>query len=202
MISSMSSLAEQILEYASREAEGLPLTAKAFLHLGSRAAVDQALSRLAASNRLLRVGRGLYVRPERTRFGLRPPSTESVMRGIEERQGDIVVPHGAAEANSLGLTTQVPVREIFLTSGRTRNLSLGGREVELRHAPAWKLVLAHRVAGAAIRALCWAGPERAREVVIALKARLSASDVRELLAARTRLPTWMAREISSLTARA
>jgi len=194
----MTSLTEQILEYACQEPEGIPLTSKALLHLGSRAAVDQALSRLAASNRLLRVGRGLYVKPEKTRFGLRPPSTENVMRGIEERQGETVVPHGAAEANSLGLTTQVPVREIFLTSGRTRNLNLGAREVELRHAPAWQLVLAHRVAGAAIRALSWAGPERAHEIVNSLKARLSASDVRELLAARSRLPTWIAREVSAL----
>lgn len=196
----MKSLTQQILEYASQEAEGIPVTSKALLHLGSRAAVDQALSRLAASSRLLRVGRGLYVRPEKTRFGSRPPSTANVMRGIEERQGETVVPHGAAEANSLGLTTQVPMREIFLTSGRTRNLHLGGREVELRHAPAWQLVLAHRVAGAAVRALSWAGPERAREIVTSLKARLSPSDVRELLAARSRLPTWIAREVSTLTA--
>lgn len=195
----MKSLTQKILECASREAEGVPLMTKALLHLGSRAAVDQALSRLAVNGRLLRVGRGLYVKPEKTRFGSRPPSTANVMRGIEERQGETVVPHGAAEANSLGLTTQVPVREIFLTSGRTRNLSIGGREVELRHAPAWQLILAHRVAGAAVRALSWAGPERAREIVISLKARLSPGDVRELLAARSRLPTWIAREVSTLT---
>jgi hypothetical protein len=195
----MTSLTRQILEYASREAEGVPLTSKALLHLGSRAAVDQALWRLAAGNRLLRVGRGLYVKPEKTRFGLRPPATEDILRGIEERQGEIVVPHGAAEANSLGLTTHVPVREIFLTSGRTRNLNLGGREVELRHAPAWQLVLAHRVAGAAVRVLSWAGREHASEVVSALRGKLSPGDVRELLAARGRLPTWMAREVSALT---
>jgi hypothetical protein len=198
----MKSLTQEILEYASREAEGTPLMSKALLHLGSRAAVDQALWRLAASNRLLHVGRGLYVKPEKTRFGLRPPATENVVRGIEERQGETVVPHGAAEANSLGLTTQVPVREIFLTSGRTRNLNLGGREVELRHAPAWQLVLAHRVAGAAVRALSWAGRERAGEVVSALRGKLSPGDVRELLTARSRLPTWMAREVSALTGNA
>lgn len=195
----MNSLTHQILEYASQEAEGLPLTAKALLHLGKRAAIDQALSRLAASNRLMRVGRGMYLKPEKTRFGLRPPSTQNVIRGIEECQGETVVPHGAAEANALGLTTQVPVREIFLTSGRTRNLNLAGREVELRHAPAWQLILAHRVAGAAIRALSWAGPERAHEVVTSLKSRLSPGEVRELLGARSRLPTWMAREVSALT---
>lgn len=195
----MRSLPQKILEYARQEAEGVPLTSKALLHLGSRAAVDQALSRLTASKHLLRVGRGLYVKPQKTRFGSRPPTTESVVRGIEERQGETIVPNGATEANSLGLTSQIPVREIFLTSGRTRNLTLGGRKVELRHAPAWQLTMAHRVAGAAIRALSWAGPTKAREVITALEARLSPGDVRELLAARARLPTWIAREISALT---
>lgn len=198
----MKSLNEQILEYVSQEAEGTPLTAKALLHLGGRAAVDQALSRLTASNQLMRLGRGLYVKPAETRFGSRPPTTENVVRGIEERQGETVVPHGAAEANSLGLTTQVPVREVFLTSGRTRNLNLGGREVELRHAPAWQLVLPRRAAGAAVRALSWAGPERAPEVVAALKGKLSSSEVEELVAVRSRLPTWMAGEVSALMARA
>ncbi len=194
----MKSLTAQILEYASKEPEGAPLTAKILLHLGRRAAIDQALARLAAGNRLLRVGHGLYVRPTETRFGIRPPTTEKVVRGIEERQGETVVPHGAAEANALGLTTQVPVREVLLTSGRTRHLNLGGRKVELRHAPAWQLVMPRRAAGAAVRALSWAGPERAPVLVAALKGKLSASDVEELLSVRSRLPTWMAGEISSL----
>jgi hypothetical protein len=194
----MKTLTEQILEYASREAEGTALTAKALLHLGNRAAVDQALSRLAASNQLLRLGRGLYVMPAETRFGSRPPTVENVVRGIEARQGETVVPHGAAEANSLGLTTQVPVREVFLTSGRTRNLNLGGREVELRHAPGWQLVLPRRAAGAAVRALSWAGRERATAVVAALKGKLSSSEVEELVTVRGQLPTWMAGEVSAL----
>jgi Family of unknown function (DUF6088) len=198
----MNTLAERILEYASREVEGTPLTAKALLHLGGRAAIDQALSRLVASNRLMRLGRGLYVKPTETRFGPRPPTTENVVRGIEARQGEMLVPHGASEANSLGLTTQVPVREVFLTSGRTRNLNLGGRVVELRHAPGWQLVLPHRAAGAAVRALSWAGPKRGPEVVAALKSRLTSSEVEELVTVRNRLPTWMAGEVSALMARA
>jgi hypothetical protein len=43
-----------------------------------------------------------------------------------------VVANGAAEANALGLTTQVPTREVFFTSGASRTLQLGSRCVELR----------------------------------------------------------------------
>ena len=44
----MQTLAKQVLEHASGAPEGTPLVAKELLHLGSRAAVDQVLSRLAA----------------------------------------------------------------------------------------------------------------------------------------------------------
>ncbi len=197
----MKSLTRQILGLATREPEGTPLTAKALLHLGSREAVDQALSRLMKRGHLLRAGRGLYVRPTQSRFGVRPPSTETLLRGFEQQRGETLVASGAAEANALGLTTQVPVREVFLTSGRTRRLDLGGRTVELRHAPAWQLVSPGRAAGAAVRAISWAGPERAQEVTGALRRKLSPSDVEELAALRPRVPTWVAREISALIPR-
>jgi hypothetical protein len=59
------------------------------------------------------------------------------------------------------LTTQVPVRSVYLTSGRSRKMHLGKQVVELRHAPRWQLALANRPAGEAVRALAWLGPERA-----------------------------------------
>ena len=40
----VSNLAEQVLAHAALMAEGASLSAKALLHLGSRAAVDQALA--------------------------------------------------------------------------------------------------------------------------------------------------------------
>ena len=41
----MSSLPHRIVEYAATLPEGAPLCPSALLHLGNRAAVDQALSR-------------------------------------------------------------------------------------------------------------------------------------------------------------
>ena len=53
----------------------------------------------------------------------------------------------------MGLTTQVPVKCIYLTSGPSRTLTLSRGRIELRHAPPWQLVLAGRRAGEAVRAL-------------------------------------------------
>jgi len=91
---------------------------------------------------------------------------------------------GGREANALGLTTQVPVREVYLTSGPSRRLRLGAQEIELRHAPAWQLILPGRSAGSAVRALAWLGRERAHEALATLPGRLSEGDLQELIGAR------------------
>ena len=53
----MQRLSEQILVHAEGLPEGAPVSAKGLLHLGNRAAVDQALSRLVERGRLIRAGR-------------------------------------------------------------------------------------------------------------------------------------------------
>lgn len=194
----MGTLTKEILTYVTGLPEGTPLAAKGLLHLGNRAAVDQALSRLVRRKKLLRVGRGIYVRPVESRFGIHAPKTSEVIIAIAKQRGETVVPSGAAAANALGLTTQVPVREVYLTSGPSRHLKLGAQLVELRHAPAWQLALPGRPAGETIRALALYGEKRSEETLRILKEKIPESEFAELAAARTQLPGWLAKEISAL----
>jgi hypothetical protein len=191
----MQRLSEQILAHAEGLPEGAPVSAKSLLHLGNRAAVDQALSRLAERGRLIRTGRGVYLRPVMSRFGTRSPSVEQAVEALASQRGEVIVSSGAAAANTLGLTTQVPVRSVYLTSGRTRKMNLGKQVVELRHAPRWQLALAHRPAGEAVRALAWLGPEKAEAALKALKCKLAQTTFNELVAAAPQLPTWLARSV-------
>jgi hypothetical protein len=194
----MEVLSEKILKLAREQLEGSPLSAKVLLHLGSRAAVDQALSRLVRRGSLMRAGRGVYVRPIEGKFGARPPTAAMLVRTMGQQRGETVTIHGAAAANAFGLTTQVPLREIYLTSGRSRRLKLGAQVVEIRHAPSWQLLMPERPAGDAVRALAWLGPKRAAEALRTLGRKLSKTELREIAAARSRLPTWMAQEVSVL----
>jgi hypothetical protein len=191
----MSPLAENILSAAGAMPEGGLLSPKEFLHLGSRAAIDKILSRLAQEGKLLRVSRGAYVAPRQGRFGTRPPSTESVVQAIEASYGETVVACGAAEANALGLTAQVPIREVFLTSGASRILHLGSRCVELKHGNRWPLLLGRRPAGKVIRALSWLGPEAAPAALKQLRANLPASEWEAVCGARPIVPSWMAKVV-------
>jgi hypothetical protein len=198
----METLSTRILAEVAVLPEAAPIYAKGLLHLGSRAAIDQALSRLVRRGQLLRAGRGLYVRPIETRFGPRAPSVEVVLNALQAETGEAIAPSGAAAANTLGLTTQVPVRTVYLTSGPSRHLRFGAQTVELQHAPRWQLTFPGRPAGEVIRALAWCGRERGAELTSRLKRTLSAETVKELSRARGRMPTWMAEQISELVARA
>jgi hypothetical protein len=189
-------LAQQILAHASTLPEGSPLMAKGFLQLGTRAAIDQALSRLSRAGKLMRSGRGLYVLPVESRFGTRAPSPEKVVAESARLRGETIAPHGAAAANRLGLTTQVPMRMAYLTSGPSRQLKLGAQNIELKHVPPCQLLNANGESGEVLRALAWSGRPQAREALAQLKPKLTAQVREELVASRSSLPGWLAETIS------
>ena len=192
----MKTIAEKILYQAEMLPEGALIGAKEFLHLGSRAAVDQALKRLEGREELMRLFRGLYVRPVKTRFGMRAPAAEKVVEGMAATRAETIVSHGAAAANSLGLTTQVPMKLVYLTSGKSRRLTLGAQIIEMKHAPQWMLLPSQRAAGEAVRALVWIGQHGASEALETLKGKLPKTTVEELIALRPALPGWLSKSIS------
>lgn len=185
----MEPIANSIMTKAEELPEGTPISAKMLLGLGSRAAVDQALSRLNRRGQLMRMGRGMYVLPVNSRFGKRAPSTEKVIEAFASQRGEVVVPSAATAANALGLTTQVPVRPIYLTSGRNRRFTLGKLNVQLKHAPHWQLGQGHE--GEVVRALVWAGPERAKETLANLSFKMPHSELKHIVQNGPNLPSWM-----------
>ncbi|WP_446831179.1 DUF6088 family protein [Candidatus Foliamicus sp.] len=190
-------LPKRILEHAEALPEATPLCPGALLHLGKRAAVDQALSRLARSGYLLRIFKGVYMRAVETRFGVRGPRIDKAIAALSALWGETIVPCGGAAANRLGLTAQNPVRMVYLTSGPSRRLHFGSNTVELRHAPRWQLVAPHRKAGNLIRALAWLGPAEVKDGLEAVMPTLSAEELSEFSAARALMPNWMAEPVSA-----
>jgi hypothetical protein len=198
MSGSIKSLSKGILKEAQARIEGTPIYAKEFLHLGKRAAVDQTLARLVQRNRLIRAGRGIYVLPIETRFGMRTPSASEIATATANVRGETIAAHGSTAANALGLTSQVPIREVYLTSGRGRKLRLGAQVIELRHAPSWQLASKSSLAGEIIRALAWLGPAHAGEAIEKIKKQLSKEQLKEIAAARPGVPEWIAKHMSEL----
>ena len=194
----MDSLRTRILQHTSTLPEGAVLHPKGLLHLGSRAAVDQSLARLARSGQLMRVCHGVYVSPVKTRFGTRPPEMKRTIAALSRLWGETIVPSGSTMANALGLTTQTPVRPVYLTSGPNRRLKFGEMIVVLRHAPKWQLISPNRKSGDVVRALAWLGPEEVEHCLGEVSPRLAQEDINELAEARAIVPEWIAKPVSEM----
>ena len=197
----MSVLSEQILEAAGKRPDGSLLAAKQFLALANRAAVDQALRRLAARGKLVKITRGRYALPITSRFGIRPPAPEVVIAQLNQEGVQQLVSSGAAAANSLGLTTQMPVQQTFLARTRSqKRYVFGKQQVTIRPAAACNFLLPDRPAGQAIRALIWLGPDQASAALPTLRRVLPPVEWDALLAVRAELPLWLAELLSEADA--
>jgi hypothetical protein len=192
----MARLTEAILRMTNQLPEGASVTAKMLLHLGTRPAIDQSLSRLARSGKLLRAGRGIYVASVKSRFGTHPPLAEWMVEEFALQRGETIAPSGATSANALGLTTQVPVRAVYWTSGRSRKLNLGKQSLELVHVPSWQLAFADEPVGEIVRTLAWAGPERVHKVLSGIEGKVPRSEILKVAQQVSRFPPWMASALS------
>ncbi len=91
--------------------EGWVFSPTDFLDLGSRDAVDKALSRMAATGTIRRVVRGLYDVPrQHPVVGMTAPSVDKVARALAGKAGTRLQPTGAYAANLLARKFHKPSR--------------------------------------------------------------------------------------------
>lgn len=187
-------LAQKIMRRVRAHGRGKwVFTAKDFEAVGSRAAVDQALARLARTGTIRRIARGVYDLPRTMpRIGPLSPQAPVVARAVARQTHSKLAPSGPTAANALGLTTQVPARQAFLTSGPSRRIQIGRLPVELRHARPIDLLYPGTPAGMAVTALRYLGRQGVPDdVADRLSTTLKDADKRRLRRAQVQLPAWI-----------
>ena len=186
------SIATRIRRKLRARGRGAVFTPRDMLDLGSRAAVDQALSRLVKSGFVQRLTRGLYSYPRKSpRLGVLSPTPDAVAAALARQNDSSLQVTGAQAANALGLSLQVPAQTAYLTDGRSRRVKIGGRTISLKHASAGTMVAAGTRAGTIIQALRYLGADTAPTVVDTLSPRLSSRDRHALFQASVRVPAWL-----------
>ena len=154
----MTSISDKILLELKYKPKWKPIWTKDFLHLGKPSSVSSALHRLSKANRLVKARNGLYFQLINGRFGPMLPDERKMVTALAKETGETVAPNGAEIANNLGFSKHVPMRSIFLTSGRSRKLHFGKLIVEFRHVPKWMLFEPWKPAGDLVRAIGCVGP--------------------------------------------
>ncbi|WP_234908022.1 MULTISPECIES: DUF6088 family protein [Ensifer] len=188
----VTSVPDRIMRRARAGGRGGVFTPRDFLDVAARAAVDQALSRLAKTGKLRRLARGLYDYPKvHPKLGPLSPTPDDVAQALARETGSRVQIAGARAANALGLSTQVPAKSTYLTDGPSRRVVLGKRVVDLRHASPKHLIAPGSAAGTVVQALRHVGQVRAADVAQIAARRLSASDKKTLASTAVQAPAWM-----------
>ncbi|MFZ6036785.1 MAG: DUF6088 family protein [Bacteroidota bacterium] len=99
-----------------------------FTDYGTDVAVRHTFSRLCKSGLLIRLSAGIYLYPEIDKeIGIIYPSIEKIAKAIAKQEKARIIPTGAYALNALGLSTQVPMRVVFLTDGTPRMINIEGK---------------------------------------------------------------------------
>ena len=189
----VSAMANRIMRRVRGKGRGWVFTPRHFLDFGSRGAVDMAICRLVQTKAIRRVGRGLYDYPRmHDTLGALSPDPAILADAIAMQTGDKLGPSSAAAANQLGLSTQVPAKPSFATTGHSRVKHAAGRSLTLRHSRAPVLDNGSQTANAVVQALAQLGRTRVdHDIIQRLADQLAEDDLVQLMRARPAMPGWM-----------
>ncbi len=186
------SVTESISKRIKRMPKGRPFVQTVFEQVGSRAAVNKALSRMVLRGTLERVVRGVYMRPKYSQYtGKRVRANPiSMMEAVARARSETIQIHGAEAVRRLGLSVQMQVLPTFYTSGSTREIRIGNAVVRLRHASRQRLQQAGTRIGTALTAFLYLGKNGVNEQVVRkITNSLSDEELNKLM--ECKMPKWM-----------
>ena len=105
-------------------------------------------------------GRGIYYRAHWNKLlkAWDKASPDELIHAVAARDGFKLLITASVAANKLGLSTQVPAKNVWYTEGATRELVIGGWKIYLQTASPETMYWAGHPGAIIIQALQWMGP--------------------------------------------
>jgi hypothetical protein len=120
------------------------------------------------------------------------PDIQNVAKALARKTGTRLQPTGAAAANLLGLSEQVPAKVVFLTDGRSKHIRLGNLDIVFKRTSPRMMATAGSISGLVIHALRYLGRTHVNDLTIRrLDSRLSPANRRRLSADAAFAPAWI-----------
>jgi hypothetical protein len=151
----------QILNRIKKARRGVLFFTENFVDYRNTEAVKKALQRLTNAGELERVATGIYVRPQKDSvIGKISPSIEDIVQAIAKRDKARIVPTGIYALNRLGLSTQVPLKVIYLTDGTSRKIKVGNTIITFKKTTPKNVAAVGEISRLAIQALRTIGKDK------------------------------------------
>ncbi len=148
------SIESQVLNKIKDNKRGKIFFPNNFSKIGSEDAIHQALKRLSEKGILLRIAHGIYLYhktdPE---LGILYPPINEIAKAIAKRDKARIIPTGIQALNLLGLSTQVPMKVVYLTDGAQRDIDIGNQSIRFKKTSPKNLAVKGEINGLVIQAL-------------------------------------------------
>ena len=189
-----------IVEAISRKERGEIVFPGDFLEFGSMDAVKKTFSRLAKDGTLVRLAQGVYLYPKRDpQLGILYPSLEEIAQAIGKRDKVRIQPTGSYALHQLGLSTQVPMKVVYLTDGQSKQIRVGKRTITFKATTPKNIATKGKFSTLAIQALLELGKDGIDEKVMnRIEEVLKREDVNTLRNDIAHAPSWIANKLYAI----
>jgi len=181
--------------------KGSILFADDFLDLGTPESINKALFRLKEKDMLIRLAHGIYLYPKKDKdLGVLYPSAEEIAIAIAKRDRARIIPTGIQALNKLGLSTQIPLKVVFLTDGAARSVKIGKRTITFKKTSPKNLLAKGEISGLTIQALKSIGQKKLEDDVLNKLLTILKKEKKEAILHDAKLaPAWINKILMSAT---
>jgi hypothetical protein len=175
---------EQIESRITDAGFGYAFTRKDFQDISSAGSVGQILSRLVKDGIIRRIGRGLFDYPKNNPAlgGELSPDIDQIAKAVARKFRWSILPYGNLAANRLGLSQQVPAKYVYLSNGPSKQIKIGKRTIQLKHARPKEIYADSEISGLVVQSLRILGKDNiSDEIIKHLKQKLSNGEKKELM---------------------
>jgi len=191
----MSSIHCQVVKRIEQEGRGKVIFPSDFISISNTENIKKVLLRLEQKERLVRLSRGIYLYPKLDKeLGILQPSIEDIAKAIAKRDRARIVPTGVLALNKLGLSTQVPMKVVYLTDGAPRSIQLGKHSIKFKKTTPKNLMARGEISSLVIQALREIGKDNATEEQLTrIHDLLLKEDTEDIIHDSQVAPAWIAR---------
>ncbi|PWA04018.1 DUF6088 family protein [Flavobacterium psychrotolerans] len=183
----------KIAEVLQSHPKGSILFVHDFLDYGNPESVKKALLRLKEKEILVRLAHGIYLYPKiDAALGILFPSTEDIAKAIARRDKARIVPTGVQALNKLGLSTQVPMKVVYLTDGAARSIKVGKRTITFKNTSPKNLLAQGEISSLVIQALKTIGQSKVDDKTISkIQTLLKKEKIENIMNDAKLSPAWI-----------
>jgi hypothetical protein len=155
---------QKVFNKMKRAKAGTLFFIEQFSELAEQTTIRKALQRLKENEKIVRVAQGIYAIPKESELvGKIIPGAEEVMAAIAKKDQFRIMPTGIQAQYLLGLSTQVPMKLVYLTDGAPRTITIGKQTVNLKKTIPKNLIAKGEISGLVIQALKTIGKDKLDE---------------------------------------